>query len=545
MAPVAPTMVTAQTMGLILHTPAAFDGYTLFEGLTYTDTYLIDLEGRLVHSWHSLYEPGDMAYLLENGHLIRGANPGSNWFQQGGAAGIIEEFDWDGNPVWSYTYSDSLKRHHHDLAVLPNGNVLMLAWELKNSVEAIAAGRDPGKIWDGAIWPEHILEIEPTGANGGAVVWEWYSWDHLIQDFDSTAANFGVVADHPELIDINYTHNGTGGADWMHANALNYNEDLDQIAISVNQFSEFWIIDHGTSTAEAAGHSGGARGKGGDLLYRWGNPQTYDRGTAADRKLYRQHDVQWIPNGRPGSGNILLFNNGFDRPEGAYSSVEEIQTTADGLGDYPDPLPGQPHGPATTVWTYTSTPPEDLYGPFISGAERLPNGNTLICDGAPSGTFHEVDATDSLAWMYISPVGTNGPLVQGTTPTSNLVFRARRYAPTYAAFDGRDLTPGDVIELPATTAVPMIVAGPAFELYPSYPNPARFGTTISFSLERAGHVRLDVFDVAGRHVATLVDGVKSAGSHRQRWDAFVASGVYHYRLGVDGASETGRVLVLR
>ncbi|MGC8644373.1 MAG: hypothetical protein ACP5XB_31305, partial [Isosphaeraceae bacterium] len=60
--------------------------------------------------------------------------------------------------------------------------------------------------------------------------------------------------------------------------------ELDQILLSVHSFSEIWIIDHGTTTAEAATHKGGRSGKGGDLLYRWGNPQAYRAGTAADQQ---------------------------------------------------------------------------------------------------------------------------------------------------------------------------------------------------------------------------------------------------------------------
>ena len=85
-------------------------------------------------------------------------------------------------------------------------------------------------------------------------------------------------------MDINYLGNQpTGVADWMHANAVDYNEDLDQIMISAREFNEVWIIDHSTSTAEAASHSGGMYGKGGDLLYRWGNPEAYGRGDSTDR----------------------------------------------------------------------------------------------------------------------------------------------------------------------------------------------------------------------------------------------------------------------
>ena len=111
-----------------------------------------------------------------------------------------------------------------------------------------------------------------------------------------------------------------------------FNAELDQIMISVRSFGEFWIIDHATTTAEAAGHKGGRRGEGGDLLYRWGNPISYRAGTKADQRLFGQHDAQWIPRGYLGAGHVLIFNNGNERPAGNYSSVDEIVLPVDAAG---------------------------------------------------------------------------------------------------------------------------------------------------------------------------------------------------------------------
>jgi hypothetical protein len=289
-----------------------------------------------------------------------------------------------------------------------------------------------------AVWPDVIMELEPAPPNGASVVWEWHVWDHLIQDQDPTKDNFGVVSGHPELIDVNFV--GSSGSDWNHVNAVAYNEELDQIVISSRTFSEIWVIDHSTTTAEAAGHTGGNSGQGGDLLYRWGNPQTYGRGTAADQKLFAQHDSQWIPAGYPGAGNILVFNNGAGRPEGAYSTVEELVLPVDENGIYSIDA-GAPFEPAASVWSYAADPPEGFYSSAVSGVQRQPDGTTLICEGG-SGHLFEVSTDGQLVWDYVNPIESGGPVTQGFQSGQNMVFKMRRYPADYPAFDGRDLTPG-------------------------------------------------------------------------------------------------------
>src|SRR5207237_3318095 len=128
----------------------------------------------------------------------------------------------------------------------------------------------------------------------------------------------------PKPADKGKDGGGAPGGNWTHINAVAYHPEFDQIMVSVHGFSEFWILDHGTTTAEAAGHKGGKYGKGGDLLYRWGNPQAYRAGKAADQQLFGQHNAHWIPKGLGGAGHVLVFNNGLGRKDGSYSSVDEI-----------------------------------------------------------------------------------------------------------------------------------------------------------------------------------------------------------------------------
>ena len=338
---------------------------------------------------------------------------------------------------------------HHDIEPLPNGNVLLIAWEYRSREDAVAAGRDPEHLGDKGFWPDFVVEIEPVLPDGGKVVWEWHAWDHLIQDFDDSKANFGDVTARPERIDVNGDHRDVppmsaeererleeleqemralgytgdddeeeeeaegeepGGGrgrrvpgDWLHTNGIDYHSGLDLIVLSARRFHEVWIIDHSTTTAEAAGSRGGRQGRGGDLLYRWGNPRTYGRGTDADRRLFGQHDATFVEGPTPGVPHVLVFNNGEGRPGGNFSSVDEIALPFDPERGFPF-RPDGAFEPQEPAWSYVAPKKESFFSSFISGAQRLPDGNTLICSGAP-GRLFEVTREKEIVWDYLNPFG--------------------------------------------------------------------------------------------------------------------------------------------
>ncbi len=418
-------------VGLSINDPRAFQGCTLIAPLNSTNTYLIDMQGRVVKRWQSKV-PSGTAYLLDNGHLLRLCSLEGKEKSFGGgpgAGGRVQELTWDGEVVWDFTLFNDRQLPHHDLCKLPGGNVLMVVWDKKTDKEAIAAGRRPDLVRGSYLLPDSVLEIQPTGKTTGKVVWEWHLWDHLIQDHDKSKANYGNPADHPERVDVNFRQDvlapvakskdgadklkGIGyvgsptaqrqrvSPDWTHVNSVAYNAELDQIALTVHAFSEVWIIDHSTTTAEAAGSKGGRSGKGGDLLYRWGNPRAYRAGNVKDQKLFSPHYGHWIPRGRPGAGHLLIFNNGMRRPDGAYSSVEELVLPVDAKGRYAHQR-GTAFGPAGPSWKYTAPKKTDFFSMIISGAQRQPNGNTLICSGV-SGTVFEVTPKNDIVWKYVNP----------------------------------------------------------------------------------------------------------------------------------------------
>ena len=450
-----------RTVGLFLNdTTKVYKGYTLFAPKQYNTTYLINNEGRVVHRWAaSKYPPGQTVYLLENGHLLRSCmTMGSKLSSGGGEGGRIEEYDWDDNLVWQLDFATDTYMQHHDFKLLPNGNIIMLVIEKKTLADCLAAGFNPAKYQDvttkGYMVPDYVAEVKPTKPVGGTVVWEWHTWDHLVQDFDQSKLNYNVPAQHPELIDCD----GDGRnlpSFWNHMNSIDYNPTFDQIAMSVRGNSEVWIIDHSTTTAESASHSGGKRGKGGDLLYRWGNPVCYGAGNASNQRYYQQHDVEWIKAGNPGAGNMTCFNNGLGRGgSSSYSTVDEFTPAVDANGNY-TLVAGTAASPANFVWTYKGDTTYPMYAEDISGAYRLPNGNTIICTGT-TGEFREVTSTGVVVWRYVCPVQKTGVITQGTVPDvdpthageyMNSVFRVYKYPADYAAFIGRDVTPGDFVEL--------------------------------------------------------------------------------------------------
>ncbi len=482
-----------------------YDGYTLYSPNGGSRTYLLDLDNSVVHTWIHTLSGGYSAYLLGDGSVLRPALSTNSNLNGGGAAGIVERRAADNTLAWEYSYSSNLVRTHHDIEPMPNGNVLLVAWERKTAAEAVAAGLDHSL----EIWPDHIVEVEPTGATTGTIVWQWHFWDHLIQDHDPTKANYGVVADHPERLDINLGGSPFGG-DWTHINAISYNPALDQIVISSHNLDELFVIDHSTTTAEAAGHTGGNAGRGGDILYRWGNPANY--GAPGTRIFNVVHCSTWIPAGYPGAGNLLAFNN---REGQGSSMVVEIVPPHDGTYTY-SLAPGAAYGPAAPTWTYTAA---GFYSGHLGGCQRLPNGNTLIAEST-SGYLFEVSSAGALEWSF---------------DTSGEIARTLRYGVGY---------PG----LAALGIVGVEEAPPAgdLRLAQNYPNPFNPTTTISYTLPAPAPVTLCVFAESGREVALLVDGPQSRGEHTVTFDARgLPSGVYLYQLAVDGVVVTKKLMVLK
>ena len=451
----------------------AFNGYTLFG--TRGTSYLIDMEGRVLHTWPI----GTNPRLLDNGNLLDALRDDPSGFPG------FRELDWEGKAVWEYVEKREGYAPHHDWVRIFNKRLnapttLYIANKALSQQQAIAAGADPRKGPYDGVQMDAIVEVDAKGN----VVWEWWFFDHVIQDLDPSKENYAgkgeTVADYPGKININLPGRPLR-RDWLHCNALDYNAELDQIVTSSVQ-GEIYVIDHGSTfiAGDAKASIAKAAGSAGDFLYRFGDPARYKQGdpprvlenwdaaTSGHKQIGGVHGVHWIAPGLPGAGHLMVFNNGqylFQRTP--QSSILEINSYLDGngkdTGQYVNPPDAgyreeryhrDTHNTPRLVskqivWSYHSTNHHGFFSHIGSGAQRLPNGNTLICSGT-EGHLFEVTPAGELAWEYISPMTDQGAVkvLSDSLPMTNALFRAYRYAPEHPAFKGRELTPkGTITEI--------------------------------------------------------------------------------------------------
>lgn len=483
----AKSLTAQETVGLIFDdvNETKSNGYTLFKPTSDNRSFLINNCGEVVHQWSFSGENNRNIYLLENGNLLQ-------------SSGLTAEIrDWNDTLLWSIDYEAVLGfRIHHDIEPLPNGNFLVLVRDGYTNTEMFAEGMDTSYPNETLVL-ERIVEIEPVGTDSANIVWEWKLFDHLVQDFDNAMPNFGVVADSPELLNMNYD-NGNG-SNPIHANAIDYNPSLDQIAVSARHLSQVFVIDHSTNTAEAAGHSGGIYGKGGDFLWRWGNPETYGQGTSSDKMLGKQHDIKWITEG-PNAGKMSVFSNDGYGSNLTASSVHIIDQN-DTNGVYT--LESGKFLPNDYFWSWDGTiMAEVMHAGAQCGVQIMSNGNALINE-SDIGRITEVDSAGNIIWVYRIPAANNSNLVQFAEPIGNGSFRAHRYAEDYSGFDGVTFNNTGIIEdqnAISTNCVNFLsVDNSYFNELSVYPNPTK--DILNFSFNKPMD-EIEVYDLSGKSVLT-------------------------------------------
>lgn len=431
--------------------------------------------------------------------------------------GRFQKLNWANEVIWDFNFYDTLYTPHHDIEPLPNGNILVICWEVKSTEEALSMGRQ--SILN-EIWPTMIAEVQPPN---GDLVWKWHLWDHLIQDVDESLPNYGEISEHPELFNINLggpvsSNNG----DWLHVNAIDYNERLDQIIISSRHMNEIYIIDHSTTIEEAASHSGGNSGKGGDILYRWGNPINYERGTNADIRITAPHAVNWVDENYPGGNNILIFNN---NPEysnsGISSEVLEIQPPID-LNENYFIIENEKFGPEELFWSYGGD--STFFSGWQSSVERLKNGNTLITVSQQRYIF-EVDSSNNIVWECHT--GANLGFFDYPLRCTKINFE-------YLSNSNKNKQPIN-----------------EYKLFKNYPNPFNPFTILRYELPQDSFVDITVYDMLGSVVNNLVKKNQNAGFKSVKWDATnnhgeaVSAGVYLYKIQAENFIQTNKMVLLK
>lgn len=334
-------------------------------GLT---AYLIDKTGARLQTWNFDLNLGNDLEYSPDGSVIGMFKPRTTQIGFGGYGGILRKYDPSGTLTWEYEVNTEDEILHHDFVVLPNNNIVTMIWERISAAEASAAGFP--RTTD--IFLEKIIEINPET---NEVVWQWRSWDHTVQDINDQLPNYGDVTTNFNKIDVNYNDNENG--DLMHANGLEYDAEKDLIYMSVNFYSEVWVIDHATTTETAIGPAG-------DLKYRFGNPSAYK--SDATRLFNRNHHPNFVTLDPETEGHMIVYMNGNDQEQSVVFDLIIPDTFTDPTAGLIAP---------EVHWTYTHP---DLYNGKISGAVRLANGNTLICEGDYG--YWEVTPEGEIVWKY-------------------------------------------------------------------------------------------------------------------------------------------------
>ena len=374
--PIAYAYPSVYRTGTTFYNPSyTYDGYTLYTPQNpfpevSAAVVLIDMDGNIVHTWEHPINRIGYAEPLDNGNILAfGYDPEQRAFPT-----ILSEIDWDGNVVWEVSYDMLTERWiHHDFERLANGNTLILC-----SKQATIPSISPDEIYD-----DHIIEVNPAGD----IIWSWYTSDHY-DELGFTPESKQMISDHAG----DWSHSNTVSS--IPANSLGDSRFAEgNLIVSQRHTNIIFIIDKNT----------------GDIVWKVGPD---------DNLTIGQHDTKMIEQGLAGAGNMIVFDNGgiAGYPEQArlYSRVVEIDPLTKAIVRQYD-------ASTSGLEKYT------FLSGFISGAQRLPNGNTFICEGE-TGRLFEITPNGKITWEYINPYWAT---IQLEGIKSREVYRAWRVGPTW------------------------------------------------------------------------------------------------------------------
>ncbi len=330
--------------GTTLHQPEkAYQGYNIYVPMNdkaIEPVKMVDMDGNVVHRWYLNPLQAEIVKPLNGGRIMALTKDMKT----------LVEVDWDSRILWKFTVNGS--EMHHDFQRLENGNTLIIARKALFIPDIYPEGL--GKY-------DYLTEVTP----GKTVVWNWFSWEHF-DEFGFSEEAMSWIRQQRVIYSTDIFHTNTVFV--LPPNKHDHYPILQagNILMSQRNTNIVFIIDKDT----------------GDIVWKIGPD---------DNLTIGQHDARMIEAGLPGEGNILLFDNGgpagFPTKARTYSRVIEINPVTKRI-----------------VWQYDATDSGDMrhafYSTFISGAQRLPNGNTLINEGI-YGRFFEVAPDGEIVWEYI------------------------------------------------------------------------------------------------------------------------------------------------
>jgi hypothetical protein len=553
------------------------EGYTLYATKSGIKAYLVDTNGTTYHDWtfSSSQKTAYSAYLIPGDTLVRTYEYiSSGGMSGGGVTGAVQKVLWDGTIAWDFQYNSSTYTLHHDICPMPNGNVLMISYELKTLSEATQAGASSSV----SIKAEKLIEVHPTGPTTGTIVWEWHLWDHLCQTYDAAKDNYVTsIIDNPQLLNLNYLNaSNPDQSDRWHMNGVDYNADLDQIVVSMHFMNSVFVIDHSTTTAQAAGHTGGNSGKGGDFLYRWGNPTSY--GATGTTMFNVVHDAHWVPSDNPNYPNYLAaYNN-----KGGTSGKTAITIWNPPYNGYNySYTAGTAYAPSAYDYQYNSTFTAQNEG----NSHQLPNGNMLVNNSF--GSLYEINSSGTVIWTKSStnsshayrypecyvrgPVATAGASSTSVTSGTPVTLNASGYSvsetsPTYnyswssnpAGFSSTDQNPtatpvtnttytvtvtDSTLGCTSTASVTVYVttginADDMNQLLSIFPNPTTGVITITGTENINQDFKISVFDIYGKLILSdnNISVIDLSG---------YSNGLYHLQIQSENSTLNKKVMVSR
>lgn len=378
--------------GVTVHeTTQACDLPILFTGADGI-TRLVDLQGNVIHDWKKAGVPSRILDPALNngqkGHVflqLSKSGDGRGGIYANGTVGML---DWHGNIIWEWGKDapgdGAPARQNHDWEQLANGKFLLLRTE-----ERVVSGLSPATIGD-----QGLLEVDQAGN----VVWRWSSGDHVHQlglSDQGMALLREAATNDPEnpwgCLEMNSA--GTLGPNiWYERDPASHSAfHPDNIMVSFRKANVVAIVEKtsGDIVWRLGPYFDEISGEQHQRVCRFNVPRPLDQ-------ISGQHNPHFIPKHLPGGGNLLLFDcqGGAGYPPsslGIYagSRVLEINPTTKQI-----------------VWQYTAEssgqPPWAFFSSFVSNAQRLPNGNTLITEGM-RGRIFQVTPVGGIVWEYVSP----------------------------------------------------------------------------------------------------------------------------------------------